>query len=703
MKRFLLFFLFISFLSYSQQAYYNDVDLSKTGLALKNELANKITATHTNNLTYDQARDALKIIDLAPSSSTHVYLLYGFSNNTCPTSTSDDNDHKTRLSSSFGGGTSCEWNREHTYAQSLGTPQLGQTGPGADVHHLRASDVQRNATRGNLKFIDGTGNSKIVSSGWYPGDEWKGDVARMMMYMYVRYGNQCLPNNVAIGTTNTLDANMINVLLEWNQADPVSTYEDTRNDYLSNTSNTYHQGNRNPFIDNPYLATIIWGGPVAQDRWNTVDDVEAPTAPTNLTSSNITNTSVVLNWTASTDNIGVVAYYIYKDDVFLNSSTSNSFNVTGLTQNTTYNFTVYAKDFAGNTSSASNTVIVTTTNIIDTENPTAPTNLTASGTTSTTTNLSWTIATDNIGVTGYDVYMNAVFFASTAANSYTVTGLTPSTSYNFIVIAKDAAGNMSEASNTASITTSVASTGATDLFISEYIEGTSNNKAIEIANYTGSSVNLANYSIKKQVNGANSWANELVLNGTLVNNTVYVIANSSASSEVTSLAQLKVNGAPIDFNGNDPVGLFKNGTLIDIVGVFNGGSADFAINTTLRRKSSVTSPNTTYTTIEWDSYAVDTFNGLGNHNITLSVNEYLNNKFTVYPNPTNNQTLYIEVDHAIEIKNIEVLELTGKRIQSIQNPIFKNNIFKISNLPAGFYLLKIQTDIGIAHKKIIVN
>ena len=92
-------------------------------------------------------------------------------------------------------------------------------------------------------------------------------MARIVMYMYLRYGTQCKPSFTAIGRRNTRDQNMINLLLEWNQEDPVSSIEDNRNKYHANTSNRYAQGNRNPFIDNPYLATIIWGGPTATNRW----------------------------------------------------------------------------------------------------------------------------------------------------------------------------------------------------------------------------------------------------------------------------------------------------------------------------------------------------------------------------------------------------------------------------------------------------
>lgn len=248
-------------------SYYNGFNFNQTGAALKSALATKITSTHTKTLNYQQAENAIKVVDLEPGSNTNVLLIYGFSNNICPSSASDDNDHRLRNKNNDGGGASCEWNREHTYAQSLGTPDLNQTGPGADPHHLRASDVQRNGARGSRKFAEGSGNSGAVGANWYPGDEWKGDVARMMMYMYLRYGSRCLPTNVGTGATVASDPSMLQLFLKWNAEDPVSPYEDNRNTYLGSASNTYGQGNRNPFIDNPYLATIIWGGMVAENRW----------------------------------------------------------------------------------------------------------------------------------------------------------------------------------------------------------------------------------------------------------------------------------------------------------------------------------------------------------------------------------------------------------------------------------------------------
>ncbi|WP_273444444.1 endonuclease [Neolewinella agarilytica] len=239
-------------------SYYDDVNLNLTGQSLQTELSDKVTTSQFSTPSYTPGVwDALKQTDLDPNNSSRVILIYGYSD-----TDGVSNTDRTRSKDSNGGGTT-DWNREHTYPKSLGNPNLGTSGPGADVHHLRPSDVSRNSSRGSRKFADGSGNSGITSQGhWYPGDEFKGDVARMMMYMYLRYGNRCLPSNVGIGTTNSSDANMLNLFLEWNAEDPVSALELQRNPIVETI-----QGNRNPFIDNPAFATSIWGGPQAEDRF----------------------------------------------------------------------------------------------------------------------------------------------------------------------------------------------------------------------------------------------------------------------------------------------------------------------------------------------------------------------------------------------------------------------------------------------------
>ncbi len=520
MKKILLWLvLAITISGYCQiPAYYNDVNLTLPGQSLQNELAAKITNTHTTFLTYTPGVwDALKQTDLDPTDASKVILVYGYNDND-----GDSTNDRTRGVNSNGGG-STDWNREHVYPKSLGNPNLGTEGPGADAHHLRPADVQRNSSRGSRKFADGSGNSGATSQGhWYPGDEWKGDVARMMMYMYLRYGNRCLPKNVGVGTTAASDSNMLQVFLEWNAEDPVSQLELQRNPLLENI-----QGNRNPFIDNPAFATQIWGGPQAEDRFGDTGgggaDTVAPSIPANLVAANTTETSTVLSWNASTDNVGVTGYDVYRDGVALGTTTTTSFEATQLTANTTYSFNVTAKDAAGNISAASVSITVTTQD-------------------------------------------------STSGGG-----------------------------------------SATELFFSEYIEGSSNNKAVEIANFTGSSVNLSGYSLKRQTNGGGSWSSPLNLSGTVVNNDVFVTANSSASTTIKNEADLVTGSSVLTFNGNDPVGLFKDNVLIDIIGTFNGGSSNFAKDVTLRRKVDVGTPSTTYQTSEWDSYPQNTFDDLGNH------------------------------------------------------------------------------------------
>jgi len=523
MKKQLFFTLFLlSFLSYAQiPAYYNDVNLNLNGMALKNELATKVINTHTNYLSYSEIWSACQVTDLDPSDSSNqnVILIYGY----------DDNDgnyrtDRTRSKYANGGNNGTDWNREHVYAKSLGTPNLGTSGPGSDAHHLRPCDATWNSTRSSKKFAPGNGTSGSVSGGWYPGDEWKGDVARMMMYMYIRYGNQCKPTNVGVGSANATPDGMIDLFLQWNAEDPVSQIEINRNNYHGNTANTYAQGNRNPFIDNPAFATQIWGGPQAEDLFGNgnTTDTQAPSTPNNLTASNITQTGVTLSWNASTDNVAVTDYDIYLNGNYLNSTTQTNFVVTNLSSNTNYSFYVEANDAAGNTSNSSNTV-------------------------------------------------------------------------NVLTLPSGNGGN-----------------NGNELFFSEYVEGSSYNKALEIVNITGNTVNLSDYTIKKQSNGSGSWSSGYTLNGQLANGNVFVIANSNASATILNIADNDTTASELSFNGNDPIALFKNGVLVDVIGDFNGGSSYFAKDKTLQRNTSITSPNTIFDVNEWTELAKNTFDDLGN-------------------------------------------------------------------------------------------
>lgn len=340
----------ISFVSFAQSApaYYSGINFSKTKNELKNDLATLITTTHTQTISYSAGLASLfKTSDADPENPSNMLLIYG--------SQSSGTHQRSRPYTG-------QWNREHVYAKSKGTPNLGESGPGSDGHHLRPADNTLNSTRGSLLFDDGTGATAYKTSrgGWYPGAEWKGDVARILMYMYVRYNSRCLPLNITMNPA-TYSSDFPDILLKWNIEDPVSDFERQRNNVVAGI-----QKNRNPFIDNPYLATVIWGGPSAQNTWpdtfngGTTADTEAPSTPLNLVSTGATANTVSLSWTASTDNIGVAGYDIYVDNILKTSVSANSGTVTGLTSSTQYSFYVVAKDAAGNRSGDSAAILVTT-------------------------------------------------------------------------------------------------------------------------------------------------------------------------------------------------------------------------------------------------------------------------------------------------------------------------------------------------------
>ncbi|WP_417910751.1 fibronectin type III domain-containing protein [Candidatus Electronema sp. PJ] len=188
-------------------------------------------------------------------------------------------------------------------------------------------------------------------------------------------------------------------------------------------------------------------------------DTQAPTAPTNLRSSNITSTGFTVSWNPSTDNVGVRSYEVFTDSTSrgtVNHPTT-TLNITGLTANTTYSVTVRARDAAGNTSAASGALSVTTNQSIvpETTPPTVPTNLRSSNISSTGFTLSWNASTDNIGVVSYEVFTGSTSRGTVnhPTTTLNITGLTASTTYSVTVRARDAAGNISAASGAIGVTT----------------------------------------------------------------------------------------------------------------------------------------------------------------------------------------------------------------------------------------------------------
>jgi endonuclease I len=225
-------------------AYYAAAE-GKSGTALKSALHSIIKSQ--TKVSYDQVWAALKNTDEDPANSANVIELY-----------TGKSIAKTR-----NGGNTGDWNREHVWAKSHG--DFGtSTGPGTDLHHLRPEDVTVNSIRGNKDFDNGGSPVSGASGNYTDGDSFeprsavKGDVARMILYMAVRYeggdGFADLEPNERVANGSLPAMGRLSVLKQWSLQDPPSTFEKRRNEVIYST----YQRNRNPFIDHPEWVESIW-------------------------------------------------------------------------------------------------------------------------------------------------------------------------------------------------------------------------------------------------------------------------------------------------------------------------------------------------------------------------------------------------------------------------------------------------------------
>ena len=263
-----IFFLLSSIISAQIPSGYYNSALNLSDDNLKYEL-NQIIDNHTEffyTSSDTDVWDILKETDRDPNNADNVILIYsGISVNAAQEYNSTNG-----------------WTREHVWAKSRG--DFGNDiGVGTDVHALRPLDNTTNSTRNNRSFdncnscsdvIDKWGNitgSKIDDNQWTfePRDEVKGDVARMIFYMAVRY--EGLDNYPDLELTETVFGQLdkkplhgvLSTLLEWHRDDPVDDWEKNRNDIIY----TSYQNNRNPFIDSPILAEHLWGNKIGVN-WN---------------------------------------------------------------------------------------------------------------------------------------------------------------------------------------------------------------------------------------------------------------------------------------------------------------------------------------------------------------------------------------------------------------------------------------------------
>ncbi len=264
-----------------QTGYYAPIT-AKSGDALLGQLHDLITTTHTHYTSYSECRDNAPVTDYAEGGKsiiefyTHETITY-YINDTVPEGTVTSGD-------------AGKWNREHVWPKSLSNnlwKGSNTVGGGADMHHIRPSEVKMNGVRGDDKYGEVTGGSPVYSKkldgsnsmlGGYraggvfePNDDVKGDVARILFYVYTHYNTYANVHGTTNGNTNgqtetyfgTLhfthivsapsEEAAIEMLLAWHALDPVDEIETARNEEVFKI-----QHNRNPFIDNPLYAPAIW-------------------------------------------------------------------------------------------------------------------------------------------------------------------------------------------------------------------------------------------------------------------------------------------------------------------------------------------------------------------------------------------------------------------------------------------------------------
>ncbi len=334
---------------------YYDNATGLSGGALKAALHDIIKGHH--ELSYDSVTIALRVTDQDTVDTSKVVCLYtGW----------------TYGKYDFGNGSE-NWNREHVWSKSHG--DFGVSPPaGTDLHHIRPADASVNSAKNNRDFdwgitqyIDGSGPTDCYEAPntWEPRDEVKGDVARMIFYMAVRYeGDNGEVDLEIVDSVNTSPNKepfygKLSTLLAWSHNDPVNTWEQRRNDSIY----YLYQHNRNPFIDHPEYIDSIWGTGIVAEPSNHV---------TNFTVAATTSSSITLTWNNNDGAVAAQNYLLlinetgiftapsdsveYPNDTDLSDSSgvynvshnAQTFTWNGLPAGTSFYFAIYPYNNQGN-------------------------------------------------------------------------------------------------------------------------------------------------------------------------------------------------------------------------------------------------------------------------------------------------------------------------------------------------------------------
>ncbi len=457
-----------------------------------------------------------------------------------------------------------------------------------DLFHLYPADASANESKNNLPLGEVTGTpgfdngvTKVGKNGFEtaytdncfePADEYKGDFARSYFYIASVYENLApLMQSPMTYNNNTypfFKPWAVDLLLKWNKQDPVSAKELTRIEAVYNL-----QGNRNPFIDYPDLAEYIWG----KDTLN-VFPFPAETEPFLVAPrrGNSIDFGVILQNDTRSQNLHIQGVNIGSDISVRIKNNSPSFSL-----------------------SAS---VVSTTQALNGTDVSVTFSPSASG-----------LVRDTLIVEGGGLLesVSIPLKALASADFITVepTDITPvGGTLNWISdpLATQYRLNVYQGAQSAG-----------DLIISTYVEGSSWNKAVELYNGTGKTLDLSHYWLQKQSNGAGPFLSTLKLTGTLASGKSYVIVHKQAAADLMAKANL-VTDSLLQYNGNDAIALVRSGVTIDMAGQANAGAdVMWGVDVTLQRKASVTHPSSTFNPAEWNTLPTDSYSMLGSPLMTF--------------------------------------------------------------------------------------
>ena len=305
----------------------------------------------------------------------------------------------------------------------------------------------------------------------------------------------------------------------------------------------------------------------------------------------------------------------------------------------------------------------------DNQPPTTPTNLVANNPTSSTVALSWTASTDNIGVAGYDVYANGVLKTTVSGTSATVQGLASSTTYDFYVIAKDAAGNFSTQSNTATETT---------------LAGTGGGGTCGTEDFSNIPASSSSYTTRTWTNNNITWtATDARTDQTITGKAITIQNGSLTSSSVSGGIQTLTVTTQRKFGGTtSALNLEVNGTIVTTIPY-----SDNAITTTVNVNISGNVVIKLINPVASNRVAIDDLSWTCATSLS-TVENSKNRGFSVYPNPVRNHELFIKGENLNKVSKAEIYDLSGKMIRNISNPFKNSNKIDLHGLAKGVYILK---------------